>query len=80
MATSSSILAREISWIEEAGGLQTMGLQKSDTTEQLNNNSHTYGLWGHCFVCMYLCLLYKKDDKTIGFVSYKTIGFVPIRL
>ena len=28
MATHSSILAWEISWTEEAGGLQSMGLQK----------------------------------------------------
>ena len=33
MATHSSILAWRISWIEEPGGLQSMGLQKSDMTE-----------------------------------------------
>ena len=31
MATHSSILTGEISWTEEAGGLQTMGSQKSRT-------------------------------------------------
>ena len=31
MATHSSILARRIAWIEEPGGLQSMGLQKSWT-------------------------------------------------
>ena len=31
-ATHSSILAWEIPWIQEPGGLQSMGLQKSDTT------------------------------------------------
>ena len=31
MATHSSILAREILWIEEAGRLQSMGSQKSET-------------------------------------------------
>ena len=31
MATHSSILAWEISWSEEPGGLQYMGLQKSQT-------------------------------------------------
>ena len=31
MATHSSILAREIPWTEEPGGLQSMGLQKSWT-------------------------------------------------
>ena len=31
MAIHSSILAWEISWTEEPGGLQSMGLQKSQT-------------------------------------------------
>ena len=35
MATHCSILAWEISWAEEAGGLQSMGSQKSRT--QLSN-------------------------------------------
>ena len=36
MATQSSILAWRIPWTEEPGGLQSMGLQESDTTEGLN--------------------------------------------
>ena len=32
MATHSRILAWEVPWTEEPGGLQSMGLQKSDTT------------------------------------------------
>ena len=32
MATHSSILTREITWTEEPGGLQSRGLQKSQTT------------------------------------------------
>ena len=35
MATHSSILAWEILWTEEPGGLQSMGLQKGQT--QLTN-------------------------------------------
>ena len=38
MATHSSILAWRIPWTEEPGRLQSMGLQKSDTTEQLNHH------------------------------------------
>ena len=34
MATHSSILAWKIPGTEEPGGLQSMGLQKLDTTEQ----------------------------------------------
>ena len=32
MATLSSSLAWRIAWTEEPGGLQSMGLQESDTT------------------------------------------------
>ena len=32
MPTHSSILAREIPWVEEPGGLQSMGSQESDMT------------------------------------------------
>ena len=35
MATHTSILAWKIPWTEELGGLQSMGLQESGTTEQL---------------------------------------------
>jgi len=37
IATDSSILAWEIPWTEESGGLQSMGSKESDTTEQINN-------------------------------------------
>ena len=33
MATHSSVLAWRISWTEEPGGLQSMGLKELDTTE-----------------------------------------------
>ena len=36
MATHCSILAWRIPWIEETGGLQSMGSQGSDTTEPLS--------------------------------------------
>ena len=38
MATHSSILAWKISWIEELGGLQSMGLQKKKKIYQENEN------------------------------------------
>ena len=34
-ATHSSILAWEIPWTEEPGGLQSMGCQESDTSERI---------------------------------------------
>ena len=36
MATHSSILAWKIPWTVEPGGLQAMGSQRVDTTEQLD--------------------------------------------
>ena len=39
MATYPNILACEIPWTEEPGGLQSMGSQESDTTKRLNNNN-----------------------------------------
>ena len=33
MATHSTVLTWKIPWMEEPGGLQSMGSQKSDTTE-----------------------------------------------
>ena len=41
MATHSSILSWRTPWTEEPGGLQSMGLQESDTTQQLNHCYHT---------------------------------------
>ena len=37
MATHSSILAWEIPWTEEPGGLQSMGSQELGTTQQLSH-------------------------------------------
>ena len=36
MVPHSSTLAWKIPWMEEPGGLQSMGSQESDTTEQLH--------------------------------------------
>ena len=36
MAPHSSTLARKIPWMEETGGLQSMGLIGSDTTERIH--------------------------------------------
>ena len=38
MATHSNILAGEIPWTEEPGGLQSRGCKELDTTKRLNNN------------------------------------------
>ena len=53
MATHSSILAWKIPWTEESGGLQSIGLQESDTTYQLNHNQKMFKsvfcIQTHCF-------------------------------
>ena len=41
IATHSSILAWKILWTVEPGGLQCMGLQKSDTAEWPNSKTDT---------------------------------------
>ena len=41
MATHSSILACEIPWTEEPGGLQSTGSQELDMTEQLKHHHPT---------------------------------------
>ena len=46
MATHSSSLAGVIPWTEEPGGLQSMGWQKSWTTEQLKNKTIPIGRAG----------------------------------
>ena len=43
MVTHSSILAWEIPWTEEPGGLQSMELQQSDMTQRLNSNTNLSG-------------------------------------
>ena len=42
-ATHSSILAWEIPWTEETGGLQSMGSQKSDRTTTVSTDEVTIG-------------------------------------
>ena len=42
MATHSSNLAWKITWMEEPGGLQSMGHKDSDMTEQLKSSTNIY--------------------------------------
>ena len=42
-ATHSSIVAWEIQWTEEPGGLQSMGLQKNQKQQLQQNTSDLYG-------------------------------------
>ena len=54
MATHSSILAWEIPWTEEPGGLQSMGSQKNWTQLSKNNNNNMVFKkknWPHPVAC-----------------------------
>ena len=53
MATHSSILAREIPWTEEAGGLHSVSHKELDMTEQLSTH-------GFFFLIFYNFYLQKK--------------------
>ena len=59
MATHFSILAWRIPWTQEPGGLQSMGLQESDTTERLH--FHNY----NNFVLNCSCCLVAKSHPTL---------------
>ena len=69
MATHSSILAWRIPWTEEPGGLQSMGLQESDTTEHVHTVLLTITRTPLilCFAllqlhkdCVFVCVVYKS--------------------
>ena len=74
MATHSSILARRIPWTEEPGGLQSMGLQESDTTEQLNDQQYIPGkqLQGRIFMKF---SSYKENKQKIK--QYRKLDVYP---
>ena len=64
MATYSSILASEIPWTEEPGGLQSMGSKKSDMTENarlsLNTYIHIFSYSYSHAVCLNHCDIHLK--------------------
>ena len=46
MAIHSSILAWEIPWTEEPGGLESMGRKELDITEYTHTHTHTHTVSG----------------------------------
>ena len=76
MATYSSILAWKIPWPEEPGGLQSVGLQRSDTSKQLHFHSIIYYYFFFkgtrtLFICK-LCQIFIKYMLHAGqFAGYK---------
>ena len=75
MATPSSILAWRIPWIEEPGGLQSMGSKRVRHTEQPSSGSfiHNCPNWKAIkmsFCCFYCCLVTVSDS----FVTLWTVA------
>ena len=56
MGTHSSILTWRIPCTEEPGGPQSIGLQESDMTEQLNHHDHVDT--GDTYICVYVIYVY----------------------
>ena len=64
-ATHCNILAWEIPWTEEPGGLQSMGLQKSQT--QLSSHAPIFAIWEMIQVTDYIT----NPTESVLFVSAK---------
>ena len=71
MATRSSILAWRISWTEEPGGLQSMGLQESETTWPLNQQPPPPRSNWHGAECLHHCALHHQSQKESLLVRQK---------
>ena len=73
MATHSSFLAWRIPWMEELGGLQSMGRKELDTTERLhftslNNVVLVSDVPSQVIqLCVYLCLVFGKSFPHLGY-------------
>ena len=68
MATHSSILAWNIPWTEEPGGLQTMGSQESDMIQQLNHRHPCKG-------ASQMALVVKNPSVNVG--DSRDTGLIP---
>ena len=75
MVTCFSILAWEIQWTENPGGLQSTGLQESDLTYPLNNNIYScinvciyinWGFPGGSVLKESACPMQKTQDRSLG--------------
>ena len=74
MATHSSILAREISWIEEPGGLQSMGSKRVRHNLATKQQQQQLGIYcteelmftGRTLVIGGCYFSYLKAERTVG--------------
>ena len=70
MATHSSVLAWEIPWTEEPGGLQSTGYKESDRTERPNNNHFCPDSPEHPFHLLHLANLDSSSQLSSHVTSY----------
>ena len=77
MATRSNILAWEIPWTEEPGGLQSMGSQRVRhdlATEQQQNNILGYTKWSkHLLPCLDACSSLSHQCSTSSFLLCRPV-------
>ena len=79
MATHSSILAWEIPWTEEPGGLQSMGWKESDKTQRLIHHHHLLPHYSLTHSQTFLCLNnFSKWGLSLSFLflSYTFWNFI----
>ena len=80
MATHSTILAWEIPWTEESGGLQSMGWQELDTTWWLNHHQPPHHCSNDCYIA--LCPQMVEDMRSKrqkqGFSSFLLLPVIDL--
>ena len=71
VATHSNILAWEIPWTEEAGGLQSVGLQRVRHDSETNTHTHTHT---HTYTHTYLHMGF-REVSPVSKVTQPRSGF-----
>ena len=64
MTAHSGVLAWKIPWAEKTGGLQSMGSQESDMTQQLNHDHKEQYFWANALFQPHVLLVEKLTQTT----------------
>ena len=76
IAVHSSIPAWETQWAEEPGGLQSMGSQDSDMTQQLNHHHHVSSPTQNISTFEYQLIWLVRRKKWYGIIALLFICLV----
>ena len=77
MAPHSSTLAWEIPWMEEPGGLPSMGLHSQTRLKRLSGSSSDYAFLPYCETGEGKLLPPSKDSQVVGYyAANRTLGNV----